>query len=330
MAPRNYDESDVRIRPARSKPPRSKDRPDYSKLPIGFVTTVDRGRITCIVDGAEITAMKARELGKNAIVVGDQIRLDGDISGREGTLARAVEVIERKNQLARTVDDVGAFEKVVAANVDQLVIVTAAANPEPRHGFVDRSLAVAFDQGIRPILVITKCDLADPDQFIDLYRALDFQIVKSSIQKGVSETVGVSELSALLSKKTSVLIGHSGVGKSTLVNRLVGSEERATGEVNLTTGRGRHTSSSAYALQLPSGGWIIDTPGIRSFGLEHIDLARIISSFPDLASIIATCPKNCSHDESECALNQITPGSTTHQRVAGLRRLLAARSEPIA
>jgi ribosome biogenesis GTPase len=330
MSPRNYDESDVRIRPGRSKPPRSKDRPDYSKLPIGFVTTVDRGRITCIANGAEITAMKARELGKNAVVVGDQIRLDGDISGREGTLARAVEVIERKNQLARTVDDVGAFEKVVAASVDQLVIVTAAANPEPRHGFVDRSLAVAYDQGIKPILVITKCDLADPDQFLDLYRALDLQIVKCSIRKGVIETVGVSEVSKLISNKISVLIGHSGVGKSTLVNRLVGSEERATGDVNLATGRGRHTSSSAYALQLPSGGWIIDTPGIRSFGLEHIDVARVISSFPDLASIIATCPKNCSHDEAECALNQITPGSAIHQRVAGLRRLLAARNQPIA
>lgn len=330
MSRRNYDESDVRIRPSRSKRPRSKDRPDYSKLPIGFVTTVDRGRITCIAAGIELSAMKARELGKNAVVVGDQIRLDGDISGREGTLARAVAVMQRKNQLSRTVDDIGAFEKVVAANVDHLVIVAATSNPEPRPGFIDRSLAVAYDQGIQPILVMTKCDLADPDEFLDPYRALDFPIIKCSIRKGISETVGVAELTALLTNKSSVLIGHSGVGKSTLVNRLVGSEERATGDVNLATGRGRHTSSSAYALQLPTGGWIIDTPGIRSFGLEHIDLERIINSFPDLASIIATCPKNCSHDEVECALNKITPGSATEQRVAGLRRILAARSQPIA
>lgn len=324
MTPRKYDESDVRIRPSRSNPRRSKDRPDYSAAPTAFVTTVDRGRITCLTDdGVIVTAMKARELGKNSVVVGDRIRLDGDITGNAGTLARAVAVLPRKNLLSRTVDDVGAFEKVLVANLDQMVIVVAAANPEPRHGFVDRCLAVAYDQGIKPILVITKCDLADPADFIESYRDLDLQVVTSSIPKGsIESNPAISTLTGLLHGKVSVLIGHSGVGKSTLFNRLLGTEARATGSVNDATGRGRHTSSSAYALELESG-WLIDTPGVRSFGLEHIDRSRVISSFADLAEAISDCPKLCSHNEQDCALNGLSD-SDAQARVASLRRLLAS------
>lgn len=325
---KRYDESDARIRAPRSKPRRSKDRPDYSSLATATVITVDRGRITSILDdGLEVTAMKARELGKNAIVVGDLIKLDGDLSGAPGTLARAVEVEPRRNTLSRTIDDAGAQEKVVAANVDQLLIVVAAANPEPRHGFVDRCLAVAFDQGIKPILVITKSDLANPAEFISDYESLDIDIFKSALPKEIRNESAKSEeivkLSSALKGKRSVLIGHSGVGKSTLVNAIAKSSLRSTGDVNEATGRGRHTSSSAYAFELPGSGWIIDTPGVRSFGLEHIDRNRIIGSFEELARLIVKCPKNCSHDEERCALNEASE-SGSKRRIAGLRRILAA------
>lgn len=334
---RRYDESDARVRAPRSKPRRSKDRPDYSDSPIAFVTTVDRGRITCILQGfnsanqvsgasgLEITAMKARELGKNAVVVGDYIRLDGDVSGAPGTLARAVEVEPRKNFLSRTVDDAGAFEKVVAANVDQLVIVIAAADPTPRLGFVDRCLVIAYDQGIEPIIVVTKCDLANPDDFLAAYGDLEVATFKTAVK----QSKDLETLRNKLASKRSVLIGHSGVGKSTLFNALLGSEARLTGDVNLATGKGRHTSSSAYALEFEAGGWIIDTPGVRSFGLEHIDRSRVIGAFAELASMIATCPKNCSHDEASCALNSSAQDSQVSQRIAGLRRILAASSQPI-
>lgn len=329
---RKYDESDVRVRASRTKPRRSKDRPDYSEAPTAFVTTVDRGRITCRTeDGVIVTAMKARELGKNAIVVGDLIRLAGDISGKEGTLARAVEVMPRRNLLARTVDDVGAVEKSVAANVDQLIIVAAAADPEPRHGFVDRCLVVAYDQGIEPILVMTKCDLKNPESFITQYEALELKTYKTALPKSRSNDEFnsriLTELQMQLAKKCSVLIGHSGVGKSTLFNALFGSDARATGDVNLTTGRGRHTSSSAYALELPGGGWIIDTPGVRSFGLEHVNRSRVIGSFSEFANLILQCPKNCSHNEPTCALNEIPEASSAGKRVAGLRRILASSAQ---
>ena len=143
-------------------------------------------------------------------------------------------------------------------------------------------------------------------------------------------TDGLDALRSALSGRVSVLVGHSGVGKSTLVNALVPLALRATGVVNDVTGRGRHTSSSAVALALPGDdGWIIDTPGIRSFGLAHVDLARIIQHFPDLEPGTAGCPRGCTHDEEECALDAWVAagaaGPAGASRLDSLRRLLRAR-----
>ena len=321
---RSFDESDVRIRPSRSVPRRSKDRPDYSELPIAFVTQVDRGRSLCLCDdGTLVTAMKARELGKNSVVVGDLVRLDGDISGDTGSLARIVEVRERRNSLSRTIDDIGAMERAIVANIDLMLIVVAAANPEPRTGFIDRALVVAFDQGITPILVITKCDLADPTSLKDLYSPLSVEIMPT--ERGAD----VSAFRERLIGKTSVLIGHSGVGKSTLLNAILGHQARVTGDVNEVTGRGRHTSSNAVAFPLQESkgskqGWLIDTPGVRSFGLRHIDPDRVVGAFGELQEVIASCPKNCSHNEESCALNDwLAANPQGENRVTNLRRLLA-------
>lgn len=329
---RNYrfDESDARIRPARSSRPRSKDRPTHGDAVRGFVVQVDRGRSTCVTEaGVIVTAMKARELGKNSVVVGDQVALVGDTSGVEGSLARIVSVYERKNSLTRTVDDGVGFERMIVANIDQMVIVVAAAQPEPRAGFVDRCLVVAFDQGIEPLVVMTKSDLADSSKFLLPYRALGITTLRT--QRGGDLT----ELRQLLAQKTSVLIGHSGVGKSTLVNALLESSVRTTGDVNDVTGRGRHTSSSATALHLQAGnantGWIIDTPGVRSFGLTHIDLDRVLAAFSDLSEVATKCPKNCTHRSSDvepdCALNHWAAGNGQRlERLASLRRVLDSSS----
>jgi ribosome biogenesis GTPase len=127
-----------------------------------------------------------------------------------------------------------------------------------------------------------------------------------------------------------VLIGHSGVGKSTLDNALVPGTARATGAVNDVTGRGRHVSTSAVAVRLPGGGWVVDTPGVRSFGLAHVDPDRILRAFPDLAAGTQECPRGCTHDEPECGLDAYVAaggaGPAGPARLDSLRRLLRSRA----
>ena len=319
MTARELDEDDVRIRPKPYSRPRTKDRPDYSSAGLARIIAVDRGRSAALIEesGVIVTAMKARELGKKSVVVGDIVRIVGDTSGKVDTLARIVAVEPRINELTRTVEDDAGMERMIVANVDQIGIVLAAANPEPRHGFVDRALVVAFDQRIRPLIIMTKCDLADPTEFLAPYKDFDVQ----SIQ--ISRGADLSELRQQLFGKRTVLLGHSGVGKSTLVNALVTSANRATGIVNDVTGRGRHTSSSAIALELnDKSGWIIDTPGVRSFGLAHVQRDRVIGAFTEFAEAIERCPRNCSHDEADCALNSMITDPSSLARLANLRGLL--------
>lgn len=335
MSRREYDESDARIRPARSTRPRSKDRPSHSGAITALVTTVDRGRQTCITDdGLVITAMRARELGPKSVVVGDVVSIVGDVSGEQGSLARIVAVNERRNSLSRTVDDAAQVERTIVANIDQLVIVVAATNPEPRRGLIDRFLVSAFTEGITPKLVVTKTDLGVIPEFLAQYAKLDVEILHTAI-KSESRQLDVQALHAMLEGKISVLVGHSGVGKSTLINALVPEAERLTGEVNSATGRGRHTSSSAIALPLAdSDGWIIDTPGIRAFGLSHIDTARIVDAFTDLSLVAANCLSNCSHSESSCLLNEWAApqgviDTERSARLMSLRSLLSVKDEVV-
>jgi len=318
----DLDEDDIRIRPSKRSRPRTKDRPAHQGAVEGVVITVDRGRCTCRVGSLEVVAMKARELGRKSVVVGDRVALVGDVSGGPDSLARVVRVEPRTSTLRRTADDTDPFERVIVANADQLVVVTALADPEPRPRLIDRCLVAAYDAGLRPLLLLTKSDLASPDTLVEAYRALGVGHVVLNREEPLDA------LRAHLRGRVSVLVGHSGVGKSTIVNALVPGATRATGGVNAVTGRGRHTSSSALALELPDGGWVIDTPGVRSFGLAHVDLDRVITAFPDLEPGTADCPRSCSHDEPECALDAwVTAGHSDGNRLASLRRLLRSRDK---
>jgi len=288
------------------------------------VIAVDRGRYGCLVDGDRVvTAMRARELGRKSVVVGDRVALVGDLTGEEGTLARIVRVEDRTTVLRRTADDADPFERVIVANADQLVIVTSLADPPPRTGLIDRALVAAYVGGLEPLLCLTKGDLADPEALLAQYAALGVQAVTTR------RDADPADLRSRLSGRISVLVGHSGVGKSTLVNRLVPDAARATGAVS-AIGKGRHTSSSAVALALPGGGWVIDTPGLRSFGLAHVQPSDLLLAFPDLAGGADQCPPGCAHQSRKdgCALDDwVAAGHAEPARLGAFRRLLSSRTD---
>jgi len=333
----DFDEADIRMRPnPKANRPRTKRRPAHNDAQIARVLGVDRGRYTVLLDEDQpeertVLAVRARELRKMPIVTGDRARVVGDASGDEGTLARIVGIEERTSLLRRSADDTDQVERVVVANADQMLVVVAAADPEPRPRLVDRYLVAALDAGIRPLLVVTKTDIADPGAFLAHFEGLDLVVFTSGRDEMPLERIG-----AALEGHATVFVGHSGVGKSTLVNALVPDARRATGHVNVVTGRGRHTSSSTVSLRYRGAGgngWVIDTPGVRSFGLGHVDPANILRAFTDLAEVAEECPRGCTHlpDAPDCAIveaveeGRLGPGGPA--RLDSLQRLLETFAE---
>jgi ribosome biogenesis GTPase len=273
------------------------------------------------IDGEEREATIAGRLRRARPVVGDRVEVR-ELPDRS---VRVEAVLPRRGILLR-----GAFrneEKIVAANVDVLVIVAAVADPPLRTGLIDRYLVAAWRGGIEPLLALTKVDLpydaGEVARVREIYGALGYPVVAISLRTGE----GLDELRAALADRVTVLAGHSGVGKTSLTNALTGRSD-ATGEVNPVTDRGRHTTTGARYMDLPGGGALIDTAGIRSFGIAGVAADELQNAFPEIAAAAEDCEwEGCLHREGEdgCAV-EAAPGIAP-ERLASYRKLLAELEE---
>ena len=284
------------------------------EAPEARVTGLDRGSAMIAFEGDELPATYAGSMRGTKVVVGDRVLVRPP--RHESDMARILDRLERSSWLSRTADDDEDDERVVVANVDRVAVVIAADNLEAGFGFADRVLLAAAAGGIEPMLVVNRIDLVDTDLrgvVADRYRR-GLATWTTSATTGE----GVDALADELAGGWTALTGHSGVGKSTLTNALIEDADQTTGVLGARGGR--HTTVAARALRLPEGGWLVDTPGVRSFGLGTLDpddLAGLVPEFEGLDCAL----DDCRHDgEPGCG---VTAADIHPERLANHHRLVA-------
>jgi len=261
----------------------------------GPLVRVQVGEETLVVPFRRRLRFSAPDTGSR-LVVGDTVMLEG----RPSQFV-VVEVDQRRTTLTRKSPG-EARPHVIAANVDQAVVVTAAVNPEPNPRLLDRLLVACHHAGIAPILCINKVDQGTDgvDTWVGDYQDAGYEILLVSARTAR----GVGVLSRAVAGRTTLFCGPSGVGKSALLNAIHPGYRLREGSISEATGKGRHTTSTAQLLPLPGGGFVVDTPGVREFGLWDLPAERLHECFPDLARYVGRCTfSDCSHvEESECAV----------------------------
>jgi ribosome biogenesis GTPase len=289
-----------------------------------------RGEVRCTLRGLLWDDESAKS---HPVAAGDRVEVA--MEGEEGVIER---VEPRSNYLARPVGSSGRRSKsqVIAANIDRLLVIAALDDPPFRPGLVDRFLVAAAMQEIHPVLVLNKVDLERPDgpqrDVVAPYREFGIEVLESSTTTGE----GIEALARLLASGVSLLVGHSGVGKSSLLNAVSPGLQRSTGDVTEYHGRGRHTTTAVTLLALDAGGWVVDSPGIREFavgGIEPADLARL---YPGFGGLPEGCRfSDCLHrKEPGCAIRAaIAAGELNaerHERYLRLLEEVEARVNPFA
>lgn len=290
-----------------------------------LVARVDFG--SCLLLGADGVLIEAKVragvMGRrkalgNTLVVGDVARYDLE-EGR--ALVNGVE--PRRNAFSRRATSERVLEQVVATNLDQVVLVASIVDPEFKSGFADRVLCQAEHAGIPARLVVNKTDLADPElarDVVEAYTRAGYTVMAASAKSGD----GIEALGRACRGCRSIFFGHSGVGKSTLLNAMIPGLDLLARQVNPKTGKGRHTTTAAWLLRPEPDFELIDTPGVRTFGLWGIGSRDLAQSYPEFRAFLGSCRfSDCIHDrEPGCAVRgAVASGAISERRIASYLKL---------
>ena len=240
-------------------------------------------------------------LSSSPVAVGDNVEISLEDNGQ----ALIENVLPRKQFLARPDKLCPEKSQVIAANLDQLVIITSTREPKFKTGLVDRFLVSAEKEHLKAIIVINKIDLENEEIFrvnVGAWRAIGYEVIFTSAKTGQ----GLDTLRETLKDKSSALAGHSGVGKSSLINALQTGLNLKTGMISKASGKGVHTTTSVIMYPLDFGGWVIDTPGLKIFGFSGIDKTNLADYFPEISKLSGKCRFfNCCHiSEPDCAVKK--------------------------
>lgn len=291
-----------------------------------YVVRVDNGQLfSCKVRGN----FRLRGIrSTNPVAVGDKVEF---VDNGDGT-GLISEVCERRNYIIRKASNLSKQSHILAANIDQVLLLVTIAHPETSTTFVDRFLATAEAYRIPVVLVFNKTDLYDAaqlhrmEQLITLYQSLDYPCIACSALQGK----GIDELQELLKDKTTLLSGNSGVGKSTLLNALIPGLDVRTEEISTSHDTGQHTTTFSEMFDLPSGGWLIDTPGIKGFGTFDIEREELGHYFREIFKIGQECRfQDCTHThEPGCAvLKAVADGRIAQSRFTSYLGMLDDKDE---
>lgn len=247
------------------------------------------------------------------LTVGDEVLLEPGSHAGTWAIAR---ILPRRSQLARRLPGGGHGERIVAANVDQVIIVFAAAKPEPHVRMLDRFLVIAEGNSLDARIVINKIDLVDENETKERFRdyiAAGYPLHFTSVKR----RIGLDELHDALAGRTSVLSGPSGVGKSSLLNNMYPGLNLRVGEISESVNKGRHTTVGALAHPLPDAGYVVDTPGLREVGMWGMPSEDLDRCFPEFREAIDRCRfGDCTHrSEPECAVREgVAAGAISSER----------------
>ena len=299
------------------------DRDLSRQIQSGELSSEQAGLIICRYSKHfEVEALEGHDKGNihkcvartnlGALVTGDRViwRAGADLSG-------VIESKQERSSLLQRPDNFGNL-KAVAANIDQMLIVIAC-EPEPQPNLIDRYLVAARIMKVTPVIILNKADLVNDsnrdslDTLVSLYESLDYTTL--AITSSRHQQAKLSALPEIIDQRTSIIVGQSGVGKSSLINKLLPEAKLEVGELSEQTREGTHTTTNARLFHLPDGGQLIDSPGIRDFGLWHISTRELEYGFVDIAQYSGQCRfRDCQHDnEPGCAIRQAAQEGNIHE-----------------